>query len=113
METAAGFVGGIVEFTSGVEGCKYKSFGRHAFFVHTDRDAAAVILYGGRAVFVQSDAYFITESGQMFIDRIVNKLDGSDLFGKHFRCTFPDVSGQLPGLPERKYCPHHNDLLVP
>ncbi len=51
MQASAGFISGIVEFSSGMERRKYETRGRHSFFVHADRDSPAIVGNGAGTVF--------------------------------------------------------------
>ena len=71
VKTAAGFVNRSVEFSSRMEGGKYQSLRRHSFLMHPYWDPSAVIFYCGRSVRLQSHPDTGTETGQMFIHRII------------------------------------------
>ncbi len=53
VESAAGLVGLVVEFTSGVQGGEDDPLCGDAFFMHLHRDTAAVVLHGAGAVGLQ------------------------------------------------------------
>ncbi len=72
MKAAAGFVGGIVKLPPRMEGGKDQTFRADAFLMHTHGNAAAIVLYGGRAVRLKGNGNGITVSCQMFVHRIIH-----------------------------------------
>ena len=74
MQAAAGFIGGMIEFTSRMQGGKHQPFRAHPFFMHSHRNASSVIVHGGGAVRLQRHADLIAHTCQMLIHRIVYNL---------------------------------------
>ena len=74
VKAAARLIRIIIKFGSGMKGCKNKTLSRHPFFMHVNRDSAAVIGYGAGSVGFQRDFDQCAESGQMFVDRIIENF---------------------------------------
>ena len=74
MESAAGLVGLVVEFTSGVQGGEDDPLCGDAFFMHLHRNAAAVVLHGAGAVGLQRHPDAGALSRQMLVHRVINNL---------------------------------------
>ena len=72
MKTAAEFVGSLTEFAAGVEVGQHELNGRNfPLRVHVDRNAAAIVADGTRAVGVDGHIDVRAETGQMFVDRVI------------------------------------------
>ena len=74
VQTAAGLICGIVEFTAGMQSRKYQTLRADPFFVHTHGNTTTVIFHGCGAVGFQCHLYRITISGQMLVHRVINDL---------------------------------------
>ena len=74
VQSAARLIDRIVKLAAGVERCKYDAFCGNSFFMHTNRDSAAVVDHGSRAVLFKIHIDLITIAGQMLIHGIVNDL---------------------------------------
>ena len=75
VKTAAEFVGALTEFAAGVEVGQHELNGRNLpLRVHVDRNAAAIVADGTRAVGVDGHIDVRAETGQMFVDRVVEDL---------------------------------------
>ena len=74
MQASAGLICRIVKFSSGMECRKYQPGCRHSLFMHPHRDTTAVIIHCGRAVRLQRYLDPVTETGQMFIHRVIHDL---------------------------------------
>ena len=71
VQTAACLVRIVVEFTAGVQGCKNETLRRNAFFMHADRDSAAVVGHGRRAVCFKCYVNGVAVARKMLVHRIV------------------------------------------
>ena len=74
VQAAAGLIGGMVKFSSRMQGGKYQTLRAHAFFVHAHGNTPAVIIHCGRSVRFQRYTDFITYACQMLVHRIVYNL---------------------------------------
>ena len=74
VQTTAGLVGGIIEFTAGMKSREYQALRTDSFFVHSHGNTTSVIFHGCGAVGFQCHLYRITISGQMLVHRVVNNL---------------------------------------
>ena len=72
MQAARHLVAVVVELAAGVEHRQHDFGGRLAALVLIDRDAAAVVDDGHRAVDVDRDVDLIAEAGQRLVDRVVD-----------------------------------------
>jgi len=72
VQTARNFVGIVVKLAARVQlGHNNFRCGNTLFLVHTDRNTAAVVADGGRAVGIEDDFGLIAIAGQRFVNRIV------------------------------------------
>ena len=74
VQTTAGLVGGIIEFTAGMKSREYQALRTDSFFVHSHGNTTSVIFHGCGAVGFQCHLYRITISGQMLVHRVINDL---------------------------------------
>ena len=72
VQTAGHLVAVVVELAAGVQHGQHDFGGRLAARVQVDRNAAAVVDDGDRAVDVNRDVDLIAEAGQRFVDRVVD-----------------------------------------
>ncbi|OQA29645.1 MAG: hypothetical protein BWY59_00164 [Verrucomicrobia bacterium ADurb.Bin345] len=75
VQTAGDLVGVLVEFSAGMQ-LGHDDLGRGDAFllVDVDRDAAAVVAHGDRAVAVQHHVDPVAEPGERFVDGVVDHL---------------------------------------
>ena len=91
------FVGALPKFSAGVQIREYQFDGWHLELrMHVDRNTAAVVADGNRAVDVHNDLDLAAIAGEMFVDRIVENLEDAVMEAAfigvadiHAR-TFPD-----------------------
>ena len=50
VQTTAGFVGGIIEFTAGMQSREYQTLRADSFFVHSHGNTTSVVFYRGGAI---------------------------------------------------------------
>ena len=75
MKAAGNLVGVLVELTAGMQLGHDDLGGRNAFaLVNADRNAAAVVAHGDRAVGVEDDFHRGGVAGKRFVDRVVDDL---------------------------------------
>ena len=74
MQTTAGLVGGIIEFTAGMKSREYQALRTDSFFVHSHGNTTSVVFYRGGAIRFQSYFYRIAVSGQMLVHRVIYDL---------------------------------------
>ena len=72
MQTAGNLVAVVVELAAGVQHRQHDFGGRLAARVQVDRNAAAVVDDGDRAVDVHRDVDLVAEAGQRLVDRVVD-----------------------------------------
>ena len=89
MQTARHLVAVVVELAAGVEHREHDFGRRLAAVVLVDRNAAAVVDDGDRAVDVNRDVDLIAEAGQRLVDRVVD--DFVDEMMQSGRPGRPDV----------------------
>ncbi|KAF1027129.1 MAG: hypothetical protein GAK37_02513 [Pseudomonas sp.] len=76
VQAARHFVGVVVELTAGVKHGHDDLCCRHAFFfVHINRNTAAVVAHGDGLVRVNDDADVVAVAGQSFVDRVIDHLE--------------------------------------
>ena len=74
VQAAGNLVAAVVELAAGVQH-RQRDFGcRLAALVHVGRNAAAVVDHADRVVEVNRDVDFRAESGERFVDRVVDDL---------------------------------------
>src|SRR5262249_19737237 len=75
MQTAGDLVGVLIEFAAGME-LSHDDFGGGDPFalVNVRRDAAAIVADGTGAVRIERDDHLLGETGQRFVDRVVDDL---------------------------------------
>ena len=102
VQTAGIFVSALAEFSARVQIRQDQLDRRHLEFrMHIDRNAAAVVAHGNRAIDVNRDVDLGAISGEMFVDRVVENFENaSDANRVHRgrRCTCRGASGPLRGL---------------
>ena len=74
VQTTAGLVGGIIEFTAGMKSREYQALRTDSFFVHSHGNTTSVVFYRGGAIRFQSYFYRIAVSGQMLVHRVIYDL---------------------------------------
>ncbi len=74
MKSPAGLIGGIIKFSAGMKGCKYKALRTDSLLMHPHRYAPSVILHRGGAIRLQNHGDPITEACQVFIHRIIHNF---------------------------------------
>ena len=74
VQTTAGLVCGIIEFTAGMQSREYQTLRADSFFVHSHGNTTSVIFYRGGAVCFQRYFYRIAVSGQMLVHRVIYNL---------------------------------------
>ena len=74
VQTTAGLIGRVIEFTARMQCRVHQSGSRHALCMHADRHASSVIHHGCRSVFFQCHMNLGTESRQMLIHCIIHDL---------------------------------------
>src|SRR5262249_13479971 len=74
VQAARHLIAVVVELAARVKNGQHDFGGRFATGVLIDRDAPAVVGDGYRTVDVDRDVDFVTESGQRFVDRVVDDL---------------------------------------
>ena len=74
VETAAGFIGAVVKFSSGVQSGEHQTRSTYALLVHSHGNSSSVVADGGRAVRLQSHPDGIAIPCQMFVHGIVYNL---------------------------------------
>jgi hypothetical protein len=76
VKTAGVFVGALSELTARVQIRQHQFHcGHFEFRMHVDRNAAAVVADGNRAVHVHGHFDFCAITGEMFIDRVVENFE--------------------------------------
>ena len=77
-KTAGIFVGALAEFAAGVQIRQDQLDRRHLEFrMHVDRNAAAVVANGNRAIDVDGHFDLGAITGEMFVDRVVEHLENA------------------------------------
>ena len=74
VQTSARLIRRIIKFSSCMQGCIYDPRRRHAFLVHSDRNAPPVVLHSRRTVFFQCHTDLRTKPCQVFIHGIVHNF---------------------------------------
>jgi hypothetical protein len=62
----------MIELAAGVQDGHDDFGGADTFFVHSDRDAAAIVLDSHRTVEVDNEAYLLAEPCEVLIDSVIN-----------------------------------------
>ena len=74
VQTTAGLICGIIEFTAGMQSREYQTLRADSFFVHSHGNTTSVVFYRGGAVCFQRYFYCIAVSGQMLVHRVIYNL---------------------------------------
>ena len=78
VQAAGIFVGALAEFAAGVQIRQHELDRRHLEFrMHVDRNAAAVVADGNRAIDVNGDFDLGAIAGEMFVDRVIEHLENA------------------------------------
>ena len=74
MQSSAGLICVIIKFAAGVKCCEHNALRAHTFFMHSDRNASAVVLHRAGAVRFKGHFDRGAESGKVFVDGVVHDL---------------------------------------
>ena len=76
VQTTGIFIGALAEFAAGVQIRQHQLDRRHLEFrMHVDRNAAAVVAHGNRAIHLNGDFDLRAKTGEMFVDRVIENLE--------------------------------------
>ena len=74
VKSSAGLICIVIKFSAGMERCEHNAFCAHTLFMHSDRNAAPVILHCAGAVRLEYHLDLAAKACQMLVDGVVHDL---------------------------------------